>query len=301
MGTVNRQCASGLQAVACIAAAIRSGEIDIGIGAGVESMTSNYGPAAMPTTVSDSVTAFPAAKDCLLPMGITSENVANEYKISREDQDRFALESHRRAAVAQEEGRFKREIVPVILPGGSAITKDEGVRRDTTLERLGSLRPAFGGATTAGNASQVSDGAAAVLLARRSTASALGLPILGRIVRFEVVGVAPRVMGIGPAVAIPRLLKNIGSGLRIEDVDVFEVNEAFASQSLMVMQKLRIPHEKLNPNGGAIALGHPLGCSGARLVATLLHDMQRRKKRVGVVSLCIGTGMGAAALIVNES
>ncbi|ORZ37063.1 thiolase [Catenaria anguillulae PL171] len=304
LSTINRQCSSGLQAVGSIAHAIQAGMIDVGIGAGVESMTMNYGPVAMPQSTSDKVTGLPEAADCLLPMGITSENVAKEWQIPRSKQDALAAASHQKAAKAQQQGLFDEEIVPVTITkedGTEAvISKDDGIRANTTAEGLAKLKPAFSadGCTTAGNASQVSDGAAAVLLARRSVAQKLGLPIIGKFVNLAVVGVPPRVMGIGPAYAIPEAVRK--AGITIDQVDIFEINEAFASQAVMSIEHLKIPYEKVNPKGGAIALGHPLGCTGARQIATLLPELKRQGKKVGVVSMCIGTGMGAAAVVVRE-
>ncbi|KAI9224680.1 Thiolase, N-terminal domain-containing protein [Blastocladiella britannica] len=304
LATVNRQCSSGLQACASIAHAIQVGMIDIGIGAGVESMTLSYGPGAMPSSTSDKVTAFEPAADCLLPMGITSENVAKQFKIPRTKQDALAAASHVKAAKAQREGLFDAEIVPVTitLEDGTTkvISKDDGIREGTTPEGLAKLKPAFSadGCTTAGNASQVSDGAAAVLLARRSVAEKLRLPILGKFVNFAAVGVPPKIMGVGPAFAIPEALRK--AGISINDVDIFEINEAFASQAVMSIEHLGIPFEKVNPKGGAIALGHPLGCTGARQIATIMPELKRTGKKIGVLSMCIGSGMGAAAVVVRE-
>uniref|UniRef100_A0A672P8J4 3-ketoacyl-CoA thiolase B, peroxisomal-like n=1 Tax=Sinocyclocheilus grahami TaxID=75366 RepID=A0A672P8J4_SINGR len=244
-------------------------------------------------------------RDCIIPMGITSENVAERFGITREAQDRFALSSQQKAAMAQKKGLFEQEITPVttkfVDENGTertiTVTKDDGIRPGTTFEGLAKLRPAFKetGSTTAGNASQVSDGAAAVLIGRRSTVEKLGLPVFGVLRASAVVGVPPDVMGIGPAYAIPQALNQ--AGLTVDDIDVFEINEAFASQAVYSVEKLGIPMEKVNPNGGAIALGHPLGCTGARQVVTLLNELKRRRKRgYGVVSMCIGTGMGAAAV-----
>lgn len=303
---VNRQCSSGLQACMNVASNIKAGVIDIGIGAGVESLTVNP-MGQMPGFVPNPRLADePLARDTLIPMGITSENVAERYNISREKQDRLALASHQKAANAQKMGYFNDEIIPVktVLKDKDGnekevtISADDGVRAGTTMEVLAKLKPAFkpGGTTTAGNSSQVSDGAAAVLLARRSYAEKLGLPILGVVRSYAVVGVPPDVMGIGPAYAIPEALKKAGKS--VDDIDVFEINEAFASQATYCVEKLGIPYEKLNPKGGAIAIGHPLGCTGARQIATLLHEMKRRGKKgsLGVVSMCIGTGMGAAGV-----
>ena len=303
LSTVNRQCSSGLQAVANIAGGIRNGSYDIGMACGVESMTlsqrGNHG------NISSRLLENEKARDCLIPMGITSENVAERFGVSRQKQDAFALASQQKAASAQSRGCFRAEIVPVtttVLDDKGdkktiTVSQDEGVRPSTTMQGLAKLKPAFkdGGSTTAGNSSQVSDGAAAVLLARRSKAEELGLPILGVLRSYAVVGVPPDVMGIGPAYAIPAALQK--AGLTVNDIDIFEINEAFASQAVYCVEKLGIPAEKVNPLGGAIALGHPLGCTGARQVVTLLNELKRRGRRAyGVVSMCIGTGMGAAAV-----
>lgn len=301
--TVNRQCSSGLQALLNIAGAVRSGSIDLGLACGVESMSLQS--IGNPGDLSSRLTDNDKARDCIIPMGITSENVAERFGISREKQDAFAVSSQQKAARAQDMGLFHQEIVPVTTKimedNGNervvTVSKDDGIRAGTTLEGLSRLRPAFkpDGSTTAGNSSQVSDGAAAVLIGRRSAVEALGLPVLGVLRASAVVGVPPDIMGIGPAVAIPAALGQ--AGLTVDDVDVFEINEAFASQAVYCVEKLGIPMEKVNPNGGAIALGHPLGCTGARQVVTLLNELRRRGRRAyGVVSMCIGTGMGAAAV-----
>ena len=297
--TVNRQCSSGLQAVASVVSAIKNGYYEIGIGGGVESMTQYYGPQALNMNVSEKILAYQPAADCLLPMGVTSENVAEQFGIGREKQDQFALLSHKKAATAQEKGLFKEEIIKV-SHGEVVIDADDGIRRDVSIEGLSKLKTVFkeDGTTTAGNASQVSDGAAAVLLMKRKTAERLGLSILGKFVSFAVVGVPPKIMGIGPAVAIPEALQK--ASLSIKDIDIYELNEAFASQAVYCIEKLGLDPSKVNPKGGAIALGHPLGCTGARQIATLLPELRRRKGRLGVVSMCIGTGMGAAAVIENE-
>ncbi|KAJ3037683.1 3-ketoacyl-CoA thiolase, peroxisomal [Rhizophlyctis rosea] len=299
LSAVNRQCSSGLTTCANIASAIAAGYIDIGIGAGVESMSMYYGPGAMPTDLSPEILNYGPAADVLITMGQTSENVAAEFRISREEQDKFALRSHNLAAKAQQEGLFDEEIVPVTLPDGTVVTKDDGIR-PTTLENLAKLRPAFGknGTTTAGNASQITDGAASVLLMRRSTAEKLGYRPLARWLGFSVIGVPPRIMGIGPEKAIPAVLKQVG--LSQSEVGVFEINEAFASQASYCVNKLGIPIEKVNPKGGAIAFGHPMGATGARQVATLLPELRRKKEKFGVISMCVGIGMGAAAVIENE-
>ncbi|KAK9466204.1 Thiolase, N-terminal domain-containing protein [Lipomyces arxii] len=306
--TVNRQCSSGLMSVLQIANAISAGTIDIGIGAGVESMSSNYGPGAT-SEFSELLQGHAEAKKCQIPMGITSENVASKYHITRVDQDEFAANSYRKAGAAQKAGRFKDEIIPLTVKFVDpktdeskqvVIDKDDGIRYGVTAESLGKIKPAFSktGSTHAGNASQISDGAAAVLLARRSIAQQKGLPIIGKFVDGTVVGVPPEIMGIGPAVAIPKILKR--TGLSKDDVDVYEINEAFASQALFSIQDVGIDINKVNPNGGAIAFGHPLGATGARQIATLLSELKRSGKKIGVTSMCIGTGMGAASVIVAE-
>jgi len=305
--TINRQCSSGLQALAHVAANINAGYYDIGMACGVESMS--QAKFSWEGTMNPKVFVNKQAKDCLLPMGITSENVAARYGVTRQEQDEFSVRSHQKAAAAIKAGNFKAEIVPMtvkIKDPKSGEEKeivadtDDGVRPGTTLETLSKLKAVFqkGGSTTAGNASQVTDGAAAVLAMKRSTAESLGLPIQGVFRAFAVAGVPPAVMGIGPAAAIPPVLK--AAGLGINDIDVYEINEAFASQAVYCVKKLGIPIERVNPNGGAIALGHPLGCTGARQVATLLNELGRQKKKYGVVSMCIGSGMGAAAVFEKE-
>lgn len=303
--TVNRQCSSGLQAVADVASAIKAGMYDIGIAAGLESMTVNR--VSIDGQVNPKVELFSQARDCLLPMGLTSENVAQRFGITRMEQDQASVESHMKAAAAAAAGKFKEEIVPVhtkiVDPKTGeekeiVVSADDGIRSNTTLAVLSKLKPAFSkdGTTTAGNASQVSDGAGAVLLMRRDVATKKGLPILGIYRSFAAVGVDPAVMGVGPAVAIPAAVK--AAGLQINDVDLFEINEAFASQFVYCAKKLDLDPAKVNVNGGAIALGHPLGATGARCVSTLLNEMKRRGKdcRFGVISMCIGSGMGAAAV-----
>lgn len=301
--TVNRQCSSGLQALFNIAGGIRNGSLDLGLACGMESMSLRS--VGNPGDVSSRLMDNEKARDCIIPMGITSENVAERFGITREKQDAFAFSSQQKAAAAQQQGLFDAEITPVttkfVDDSGEersiTVTKDDGIRPGTTLQGLAKLRAAFkpDGSTTAGNASQVSDGAAAVLVGRRAAVEALGLPVLGILRASAVVGVPPDIMGIGPAFAIPAALEQ--AGLTVDDVDVYEINEAFASQAVYCMEKLGIPPEKVNPNGGAIALGHPLGCTGARQVVTLLNELKRRGRRgYGVVSMCIGTGMGAAAV-----
>ncbi|KAI9450948.1 acetyl-CoA acetyl transferase [Russula earlei] len=309
IATVNRQCSSGLTAVNQIAAQIMTGQIEIGIGAGVESMTFGYGPATQPDDWSEAVLSNQEAEDCLLPMGITSENVAADYGITRAQQDAFAARSFHKAAAAANAGRFRDEIVPLKVKWvdpKTELTKeivvgaDDGIREGVTAESLSKLKPSFkkDGSTHAGNASQISDGAAAVLLARRSTARRLGLPVVGKFVTASTVGVPPRVMGIGPAIAIPKVLSQIG--LSADDVDFFEINEAFASQAVYSIEKLGLPYEKVNLNGGAIAIGHPLGMTGARQIATGLSIARQTNKRIFVTSMCIGSGMGMAAVFVSE-
>lgn len=303
--TVNRQCSSGLQAIADVAAAIKAGFYTIGLAGGVETMSLN--PMAWEGGVNPRVENFPGAQGCMMPMGVTSENVAAAFNISRKVQDEFAVKSHKKAAAAQKSGKFKEEIVPVYTkvkdPKTGAeqavvVSEDDGIRGDATYESLSQLKAVFkkNGTTTAGNSSQVTDGAAAVLLMTRREAVRRGLPILGIFRSFAAVGVDPAVMGVGPAYAIPEAVKR--AGLTIDDIDVFELNEAFASQATYCINKLGLDEAKVNPNGGAIALGHPLGCTGARCTAGVLHEMRRRGKaaRFGVVSMCIGSGMGAAAV-----
>ena len=309
LSAVNRQCSSGLQAVMNIVNAIRGKQIDIGIGGGAENMSQfSFNDAIKAEFISDKVYEHETARNCLIPMGITSENVAERYGLTREEQDAFAAESQRKACEAQKNGLLPSEITPVTTiinnEDGTTtevvVTKDDGMREGTTAASLGKLKPAFkkGGTTTAGNSSQVTDGAAAVLLARRSVAESLGLPIKGRVLSYAVVGVLPDVMGIGPAVAIPAALKK--AGLTVDDIDVYEVNEAFASQCLYSAKTLKIDLNKLNPRGGAIALGHPLGATGARQIKTLFSELERTGKKYGVVSMCIGTGMGAAGVFERE-
>jgi len=303
--TTNRQCGSGLQAVMNVAGNIKNGVYTIGLAGGVENMTKQYGKAAAGYEVNPKAFEEQVTQDVLLPMGVTSENVAERYGVTRKDQDEFSLLSQQKALKAAEAGLFDAEIVPVTTmvtdkDGNEktiTVSKDEGPR-PTTMETLGKLRSAFkqGGTSTAGNSSQVSDGAAAVLVMTREEANKRGLPILGVIRAYAVKGCAPDEMGIGPAVAIPLALEKAGLG--INDIDIYEINEAFASQAVYCVRKLGIPIDRVNPKGGAIALGHPLGCTGARQFSTLLHELKRRGSRsAGVISMCMGTGMGAAAVI----
>jgi acetyl-CoA acyltransferase 1 len=306
--SLNRQCSSGLQACVDIANAIQAGMIDIGIGAGVESMSTQYGPGAV-TEFSDLFENHMQAAECKVPMGVLSEDMARDYKISRADQDAFAANSYAKAEAAQKAGLFDEEIAPVTTKytdpksgeeKSVTVTRDDGVRPGTTAQSLSKMRPAFAddGTIHAGNASQVSDGAAAVLLMKRSTANKLNQTILGKFVSSSIIGVPPLLMGIGPWKAIPLALSK--AGLTKDDIDIFEINEAFASQALWCVKALEIPIEKVNPKGGAIAFGHPLGCTGARQVGTLLTELRRRGERVGVSSMCVGTGMGMAAVWVAE-
>jgi acetyl-CoA acyltransferase 1 len=312
--TVNRACASSLQAIALVAAQIRTGAISVGIGAGMESMTRNYESRAIPVNVWPELreSASKDARDCLMPMGQTSENVASRYGVSRADQDALAVRSHLNAARAREDGSFAQEIVPVVARDDAGekftVTQDDGIRPGAKIESLAKLKPVFSetGSSTAGNSSQVSDGAAATLLMRRSTATELGLTgsIMGKFVGATTVGCTPDEMGVGPAIAIPKLLGELG--LENKDVHRWEINEAFASQALYCLRKLglesALEEGRVNPDGGAIALGHPLGATGARMTATLMHGLGRPigGGEIGVVSMCIGTGMGMAGLFVRE-
>ncbi|KAG6811416.1 hypothetical protein H0H92_007524 [Tricholoma furcatifolium] len=327
LNTVNRQCSSGLTTVNHIAALIKTGQIDIGVGAGVESMTNGFGRKYESSEFSEEVLTNQLAKDCLIPMGFTSENVASDYGLTRQEQDAFAALSFQRAAAAQKAGKFTAEILPVkakVKDPKTGETKevlvdyDDGVREGVTVESLSKLKPAFTkeGSTHAGNASQVSDGAAAVLLARRSVAVKLGLPIVGKFVAAATIGVPPRIMGVGPAYAIPKVRLHLNltgfivlmwfvqvlkqAGLDNNDVDFFEINEAFASQALYSVRVCGIPMEKVNVHGGAIAIGHPLGCTGSRQIATGLNIARQYGARVFVTSMCIGSGMGMAAVFVSE-
>ena len=302
--TLNRFCSSGLEALAQAGSNIAAGWYDVAIAAGVESMTmipmGGDRPSPNPTLMAEQ-------PDIYVTMGMTSENVCSRFGVPRADQDAFAVRSHQKAAAAIAAGRFADEIVPVKTRSfdGTAwkdvtISIDDGVRADTTAEGLGKLRAAFSktGASTAGNSSQTSDGAAAVLVMAREKAEALGLQPLGVLRSYAVVGVPADIMGIGPAKAIPKALAK--AGISVADVDLFEINEAFASQAIYCARELGLDAEKVNVNGGAIALGHPLGCTGAKLTATLLHEMGRRGSRYGIVSMCIGGGMGAAAVFERE-
>ncbi|PWN45117.1 thiolase [Ceraceosorus guamensis] len=308
--TTNRQCASSLQSITNIANSIRTGEIKCGVATGMESMTRDWETKAIPVKLSPAMAKSPSqhARDCMMSMGLTSENVASRYNIDRKRQDEFALQSQLRAAKAQEDGRLAEEIVPIdvrwVDEDGTETTKlvsrDEGVRKGTTYESLAKLKPVFkeNGGSTAGNSSQVSDGAVALTLARRDVAEQAGMQILGRWIGTATKGVRPDEMGIGPAISTPKLLERLG--LSAKDVDLWELNEAFASQALMTIDTLGLDQSKVNVKGGAIALGHPLGASGGRLITSLLTELRRTGQSVGVATLCCGTGYGKSTLIVAE-
>jgi acetyl-CoA acyltransferase len=303
--TVNRFCASGLETIAIAAHRVQLGVADVILAGGTESMTlipmGGRSPLPNPTLVEEMPGSY-------LGMGLTAENVAAQYQIPRDQQDCFALESHQKAVAAIEAGRFEEETVPVpvrlVSPGSNGgrdekevlFRVDEGPRRDTSLEALGSLKPAFRikGSVTAGNSSQMSDGAAAVVVMSEDKVKQLGVTPMARFVGYATAGVPPEVMGLGPVKAIPKLLGQVG--LKADDLDLIELNEAFAVQSLAVIRDCGLPRERVNVNGGAIALGHPLGATGAKLTTTLLHELRRREGRYGMVSMCIGGGMGGAGI-----
>jgi acetyl-CoA acyltransferase len=304
--TVNRLCSSGLEAIALADLRIRSGGDRVVVAGGAESMSLIPMGGLKPSPNPWLAEHYPAA---LMTMGLTAERVARHYSVSREDQDAFALASHRKAVAAQAQGRFSDELIPVMVttavPGTKAgkpvITEtvfaaDEGSRDDTSLEALANLKPAFHaqGTVTAGNSSQISDGAAAAVLMEAGRARELGIRPLGRLVAYAATGCLPEEMGMGPVTAIPKALKL--AGLRLEEIGLIELNEAFAAQALAVIRVLGLDPERINVNGGAIALGHPLGCTGAKLTATLLSEMRRRKVRYGMVTMCVGGGMGAAGI-----
>ncbi|MFX0560036.1 acetyl-CoA C-acetyltransferase [Tepidibacillus infernus] len=303
--TVNRYCSSGIQTIAIAAEKIMVGFADVVIAGGAESMS------MIPmggNKLAPNPWLMEHMPEAYMAMGLTAEQVAKQFEVSREEQDAFALQSHQRAAKAIAEGKFKEEIVPVkvtktMMDETGKVRKeeiifdtDEGVRTDTSMEALAKLKPAFmaNGTVTAGNSSQTSDGAAAVMVMSREKAEELGLKPIARFISYAVSGVAPDIMGIGPVTAIPKALER--AGLTLEDIDLFELNEAFAAQAVYVIRELGLDPEKVNVNGGAIALGHPLGCTGAKLSVTLLHELKRRNGRYGVVSMCIGGGMGAAGV-----
>ena len=291
--TINRFCSSGLQAIAIAVRQVEAGAAHVVVAGGVESMS------LIPMGghhFSPNPTLLERYPDSYLGMGLTAELVAQKYGIDREASDRFSLASHQKAVAAIEAGRFKDEIVPLRTDGNGTFATDEGPRKDTSLEVLGKLKPAFatGGIVTAGNASQMSDGAAAAVVMSAERAGELGVRPLARLLSFAVAGVPPEIMGIGPVEAIPKALRQ--AGLKLSDIDLVELNEAFACQALAVIQAVGLDPEKVNVNGGAVALGHPLGCTGAKLTAQLLHEMARREARYGVVTMCVGGGMGAAGV-----
>jgi 3-oxoadipyl-CoA thiolase len=312
--TVNRLCASGLEAINCAARAVKLGEGDFYLAGGVESMSRAPWVVGKPErglprgqqTMHDTTLGWRLVNPRMAELGVstesmgeTGENVAERYGVSREDQDAFGLRSHQRAVAAAEDGIFAEEIVPVEARQGRetvTVEADEGPRADASLEAMAKLRPAFreGGTVTAGNASTLNDGAACTLIASEDGAKELGAEPLARIVAFGVAGVDPAYMGIGPAVAIPRALE--AAGLSLEQIDLIELNEAFASQVLACARELGIDEERLNVNGGAIALGHPLGCSGARLATTLVRELRRRGGRYGIATMCVGVGQGLATV-----
>ena len=305
--TVNRFCSSGLQTIAMATQAIECGQADVVVGGGTESMTmvpmEGFHFVPDPTLIQREPNAY-------ISMGLTAERVAEQYKVSREDQDAFALRSHQRAVDALDAARFEEEIVPMQVEvmdrrdGRIDVSHlefgvDEGPRADTDAAALARLRPVFkkGGSVTAGNSSQMSDGGAAAVVTSRAVADELGVAPMARLCSFAVAGVAPDVMGIGPVEAVPKALAR--AGLKLDDIGLVELNEAFASQSLAVIRQLGLDEGIVNVNGGAIALGHPLGCTGTKLTATLLHEMKRREVRYGLVTMCIGAGMGAAGVFEN--
>ena len=303
--TVNRFCASGLEAIAIAAQRVLSGMSDVIMAGGTESMSQ---VPMMGFKLSVNPCLVEQMPDAYLAMGLTAENVANKFNISREDADRFSYESHQKAIAALDAGRFKEECinVPVREVNLDANSKrkvtefsfdaDEGPRRDTTIEKLASLKPAFTpkGTVTAGNASQRSDGAAAVVIVSGEKLKELNIQPLARFVTYSVGGVPPGIMGIGPVAAIPKALKK--SGLKIDEIDAIELNEAFACQALSVIRQCGLPADRVNVNGGAIALGHPLGATGAKLTVSILHELKRRKGRYGLVTMCVGGGMGGAGI-----
>jgi acetyl-CoA acyltransferase len=300
--TINRFCSSGLQAIALAARAVESGECDVAVAGGTESMS------LVPMggqRFSPNPTLVDVHPEVYMGMGLTAERLAKSYDVDREQSDAFALASHQKAIAAIDAGRFKDEIVPLTVtppptngeaPEPITFDTDEGPRRDTSREALAKLKPAFatGGVVTAGNASQVSDGAAATVVVSAERAKELGLRPLARLVSFAVAGVPPEIMGIGPVEAIPKALKR--AGLKLEDIAFIELNEAFATQALAVIKTANLDPEKINVNGGAVALGHPLGCTGAKLSTQMLHELKRRKARYGLVTMCVGGGMGAAGV-----
>ncbi len=301
--TLNRFCASGLQAINDATLNIMVGNGTVYIAGGVESM-SHVPMGGFNPSLNEKLLR-PDAPEAYIGMGMTAENVANKYGISREDQDKFALASHQKATTATEKGLFKEEMLPVEIttPDGKKVLldKDENIRPETTLEKLASLKPAFkeGGSVTAGNSSPLTDGAAAIVITSASFAKERGIQPLAKIRAMAVAGVDPKYMGIGPVPAVQKALQR--AGMQISDIDIVELNEAFAAQSLATIRELGINQENLNPHGGAIALGHPLGCTGARIMATLINDLKQANKTVGLETMCIGGGQGAATIIERLS
>jgi acetyl-CoA acyltransferase len=298
---VNRFCSSGLQAAAIVADRIAVGALEAGLAGGIESMSMVPMGGSRVSLNPRLVDTFP---DAYIPMGNTAENVARQFGVGRAEQDEFALRSHRLAVAAWSEGRFSTEVLPVktrVFEDGAwkdvLVDRDEGPRADTTIEKLAALKAVFDptGSVTAGNSSPLNDGAAAMVLMAADRAQATGKKIRGYFRAFAVAGVAPAIMGTGPVPAVRKLLAK--AGLTIDQIDLFEVNEAFASQAVYCARELALPADRLNVNGGAIALGHPLGCTGARQIATALHELERRKGRYAVITMCVGGGMGAAGLI----
>jgi acetyl-CoA acyltransferase len=303
--TINRYCASGSEAIALAAAKIKAGMADCIVAGGAESMSYIPMGGYKPIPETDLAKDHP---DYYWGMGLTAEAVANEFKVSREEQDQFAFNSHQKALKALAEGKFDSQIVPLeveynfldanekIQTKKTIFKQDEGPRADTSVEGLAKLRPVFaqGGSVTAGNSSQMSDGAAFVMVMSEDMVKELGLEPVARLVSYATVGLAPRIMGMGPLYAIPKALDQ--AGLQLQDIDLFELNEAFASQSVAIMRELQMDASKVNVNGGAIALGHPLGCSGTKLTVQLLHEMEARKAKYGMVTMCVGTGQGAASV-----
>ncbi len=304
--TINRYCASGLESIAMATAKIRTGMADCIIAGGTESMS------LVPTAGWKTVPAYSIAveePDYYLSMGLTAEAVANEYKINREDQDAFALSSHQKAKAAIDNGYFKKGILPIEVSEtyvneknkkatrSYIVDTDDGVRADTTLEALAKLKPAFAmkGSVTAGNSSQTSDGASFVIVMSEKMINSLGLKPIGRLVNCASAGVHPRIMGIGPVAAVPKVLKQ--AGMSLDQIDLIELNEAFASQSLAVIRALNLDTNKVNINGGAIALGHPLGCTGSKLTVQIINDLERLNKKYGIVTACVGGGQGIAGII----
>lgn len=305
--TVNRFCASGLQTIAMATQAILTGQAEVMVAGGAESMSlipmGGHVLSPNPDLIAETPKAY-------CTMGLTAENVAQQYQVSREDQDAFALRSHQRALAAIQAGRFEAETVPITVhetlyidgkpqTSETVFRVDEGPRSDTSLEALAKLPTAFrmGGSVTAGNSSQTSDGAAATIVMSERMVNELGVQPMGRLLGYAVAGVPPEIMGIGPVAAVPKVLQQVG--LKLEDIGLIELNEAFAAQSLAVIRKLGLNEDIINVNGGAIALGHPLGMTGAKLTATILHEMKRRGIRYGLVTMCVGGGMGAAGVVEN--